>query len=180
VAASPWFWFTVVVLAAASAAASGAYRRLALRVRRAAVRRGLVSLPPGRALRPEPALGAADVSWLAYPAAAWVLVGPWAWSYDGLAEAVATDLVTGSCVILIALAAIVFPGLWALGALAGLWLVTAPWVVGYGDANGPVGLSDSAAGLVVVVAALSGLTAGARSLGPGGPGGIGRVRSGSR
>jgi hypothetical protein len=176
-AGSPWFWVLAAVLLATSAAASGSYRRLALRLRSAAVRRRIVSLPPGRDLRPEPALGRADVSWLAYPAAVWVAASPWIWDYDHLADAVTTDLVTAGCVVLLALGAIVFPALWALEALAGLWLVTAPWLVGYGDANGPVGLSDSAAGVVVAAAALAGLTAAARSLRPGGTGAIGRVRS---
>jgi SPW repeat-containing protein len=176
-ASSPWFWALGLVLLVAAAASSGSYARLSLRARRWGVRRGLVSLPPGRDLRPEPALGRADISWLSYPAAAWVIASPWTWSYDGVAGAIATDVVTGSCVALIALGAIFFPALWALEALAGLWLVTAPWVVGYGDANGPVGLSDSATGVLVAATALSGLVSASRSLRSGMSGGIGRARS---
>jgi hypothetical protein len=177
VAESPWFWLAAVAVLGVAAAASGPYRRLALRVRRAAVRRGAVSLPPGRDLRADPVGGAPDLSWLAYLVALWVAVGPWTWGYDDVAGAVTTDLVTGGCVALLALGAILLPALWALETLAGLWLVTAPWVVGYGDANGPVGLSDSLAGVVLIVAALSGLGAASRSLRPGSPGALGRTRS---
>jgi hypothetical protein len=144
-------------------------------MRRAAVERGWVSLPPGRDLRADPA-GGVDLSWLAFVIAAWVAIGPWAWGYDDVGDGVTTDLVSAACVALLASGAILLPSLWAIEVLAGLWLVTAPWLVGYGDANGPVGLSDSFAGVVLIVAALSGLTAASRSLRPGSRGAIGRVR----
>jgi hypothetical protein len=108
---------------------------------------------------------------------AWVVIGPWTWGYDDAAGAVATDVITGTLVIAIALGAIVFPSLWALELLSGLWLVVAPWLVGYGDTNGPVGLSDTIAGILICAVAVASLSAAQRALRPSpGAGGIGRLR----
>ncbi len=159
----------------AAFASSRAYRRNALRLRRAAVRRGIVSLPPGRALRAERPTALGDLSWLALAAAIWVAASPWTFDYHAAEGAVVSDVVSSASIALLALAAAVFPSLWALAALVGTWLVVAPWIVGYGDANGPVGISDSVAGVLVVVASLSGMAAASRSLRAGG-GGAGRVR----
>jgi hypothetical protein len=92
------------------------------------------------------------------------VLGPWTWGYDDDAGAIATDVVTGGLVIVIALFAIVFPGLWALEMIAGLWLVVAPWLVGYGDANGPVGLSDTIAGLLIFAVSIAALSSAQRAL----------------
>jgi hypothetical protein len=74
------------------------------------------------------------------------------------------------------LAAIVFPALWALHLFAGLWLVIAPWLVGYGDADGPVGLSDTIAGILICVIAIASLAASQRALRQGQTGAIGRIQ----
>ena len=68
-----------------------------------------------------------------------------------------TDLVTGAAVVVLTLAGIVFPSLNALTVVAGLWLVLAPWLVGYGDEGGPVGLSDAVAGVVIAALGLAAL-----------------------
>jgi SPW repeat-containing protein len=172
-----WFWALAVAALAGLAGSSGRYRLLAARLRRAAVRRGLVDLPPGRALAHSAGGFWSDLSWLVLYAGAWVILSPWIWGYEEVEGAIATDAITGAAVIAIALAGIVFPALWALNILAGLWLVTAPWLVGYGDANGPVGLSDTVAGLVIAATAIATLAAAERRIRPGGgPGAIGRIR----
>jgi hypothetical protein len=58
-------------------------------------------------------------------------------------------------------------------------LVVAPWLVGYGDHDGPVGLSDVAAGVVIFAVAVASLSAAQRALRPSpGAGAIGRLRRG--
>src|SRR5439155_4816554 len=137
---------------------------------------GLVELPPGRSLDPVPGGFWSDVSWLVFPAGAWVVLSPWIWGYDGVSGAVASDAVTGAAVISIALAGVFLPGLWALNVLAGLWLVTAPWLVGYGDHDGPVGLSDAVTGLLVAALAIATLSGASRSVASGGgPKAVGRI-----
>jgi SPW repeat-containing protein len=172
-----WFWVLVAAALAAGFTFSGRYRALAATARRGAVRRGLVALRPGQALRRPSGGFPDDLSWLMFPAGAWVVVGPWTWGYDGADGAIATDVVTGALVIVIALAAIVFPALWTLEMVAGLWLVLAPWLVGYGDANGAVGLSDMVAGVLIFTLAIAALSAAQRALRPSpGAGAIGRLR----
>jgi hypothetical protein len=172
-----WFWLLVAVTLAAAVAFSGRYRTLAAASRRAAVRRGLVELPSGQALRRPSGRFWDDVSWVVLLSGAWVVLGPWTWDYAGTDGAIETDVVTGGLVIVVALAGIVLPALWALELIAGLWLVVAPWLVGYGDANGPVGLNDTGAGVLIFAAAVAALSAAQRSLRPS-PGGkaIGRLR----
>jgi hypothetical protein len=176
-AAKPWIWLLVAATLVGAAASSGAYRRSTARMRRWAVRRGLVSVPAGRELAPPPEGALSDLSWLAFPAAAWVIAAPWIWGYDSSNDAVLTDVVTGAAVLALAVGAILFPALGGLEALAGLWLVVAPWVVGYGNANGPIGIADSVSGVVIAVAAVSGMSAAARSLRPGTGGAVGRLHS---
>jgi SPW repeat len=170
-----WFWVLAATLLAGVAAASRRYRELAIAVRRAALRRGLVRLPTGQVLDQMVPGFWTDFSWLAVPAGVWVVLGPWIWGYDQAAGAVPTDAVTGAIVIVVALAGLVFPALWSLNLVAGLWLVVAPWLVGYGDSSGPVGLSDTVAGALVFAAAVSGLAAAERTLRPGGTA-IGRIQ----
>lgn len=172
-----WFWLLVVAALAAAVGFSRRYRSLAAAARRGAVRRGLVELPSGRALRQPSGSFWDDLSWLALLAGIWVLLGPWTWGYDGAAGAIETDVASGTLVMVIALAAIVFPALWTLDMIAGLWLVLAPWIVGYGDANGPVGLSDTLAGALIFAVAIAALSAAQRALRPSGGGrAIGRLR----
>jgi hypothetical protein len=169
-----WFWVLVAALGAGSIAFSRRYPALVLRVRRLAIRRRLISLGAGQALR-APSSAGHDPSWLVFPLALWLGASPWIWGYDGEPGAIASDLITAAAVLLLGLAAIVFPALWALEMLAGLWLVVAPWIVGFGDANGPVGLSDVACGLLLVAAAIAALVTAERQLGRG-SGAIGRLR----
>jgi hypothetical protein len=165
-AESWWFWVLVAGTIVAAALLSRRYRALAAATRRGAVRRGLVELPRGKALR-QPSGGFwDDVSWLVLLSGAWVVLGPWTWGYDGAAGAIETDVVTGVLVIVVALAGTAFPALWALELLAGLWLVLAPWLVGYGDADGPVGLSDTGAGVLIFALAIAALAAAQRTLRP--------------
>jgi hypothetical protein len=172
-----WFWVLVAVTIGAAALLSARYRTLAAAARRGAIRRSLVELPRGKALRRPSGGFWNDVSWLVLLSGAWVVLGPWTWGYDDAGGAVGTDTVTGALVIAVALAAIVFPALWTLELVAGLWLVVAPWLVGYGDANGPVGLSDAAAGVLIFAVAIAALSAAQRALRPSpGTNAIGRLR----
>jgi hypothetical protein len=57
-----------------------------------------------------------------------------------------------------------------------MWLVLAPWIVGYGDEGGPVGLSDTFAGVIIAALALAALAAAAKRIVPGEPMPVGRVR----
>jgi hypothetical protein len=145
-------------------------------VRAAAVRRGIVALPTGHALDTRSGGLGSDLSWLALMAGGWVVASPWIWGYQNADGAIATDVMTGSIVIVLTLAAIVFPALWALHLFAGTWLVIAPWLVGYGNANGPVGLSDTLVGIVICAIAIASLAASQRALRPGQAGAIGRIR----
>jgi hypothetical protein len=77
-------------------------------------------------------------------------------------------------VLVLAFGGIVFPALWAFELLAGAWLLVAPWLVGYGDDNGPVGLSDTTCGVLLAIVSISALSAAERRLRPG-AGGIGRL-----
>jgi SPW repeat-containing protein len=171
-----WFWALAASVLLVAAAFSGRYRRAVTRVRAAALERGLLELPPGRSLARATGGIGSDLSWLALLVGVWVILGPWTWGYDAVGGAVTTDVVTGAAVIGIALAAIVFPALWALNLLVALWLVTAPWLVGYGDANGPVGLSDSIAGIVLSIVTVASLSASERAVRPGEARAIGRIR----
>jgi hypothetical protein len=84
-------------------------------------------------------------------------------------------VVTGAAIAVVSLAAVVFPAVAALNVLAGLWLTTAPWLVGFGTDSGPVGLSDTLAGLATSALALLGMTAATRRMRSAEPGPIGRV-----
>jgi SPW repeat-containing protein len=174
-AAEWWFWLLVGAVAAGTVALARGHAAFVDRMRRLAVRRGLISLPPGRVLA-GPAPGAlSDPSWLAYPLGAWVVASPWIWGYENIDGAMPCDVVTGSAVVALALLAILFPALWALQLMAGLWLVTAPWLVGYGGEDGPVGLSDTIAGVLLCGIAIASLATAERRL-RSGPTGIGRLR----
>jgi hypothetical protein len=174
-AAEWWFWVLAGALGAVTLALAPRHAEFVARVRRLAVRRGLVSLPPGRVLPASPQGALRDPSWLAYPIGVWVMASPWIWGYDDVDGAVLCDVVTGGAVLALALAAIVFPALWSLQILAGLWLMVAPWLVGFGDEGGPVGLSDSLAGALLCAVAIASLSAAERRL-RSGPSAIGRLR----
>jgi hypothetical protein len=171
-----WYWAIAASLLVAATLFSGSYRKLVARARAAAVRRGLVELPPGTTIRSAPGGFWSDLSWVALAAGVWVVLAPWTWGYEDVDGAIATDVVTGVVVIVLTLAAIVFPALWALVLFAGMWLIVAPWIVGYGDAHGPVGLSDTVAGIVICAVAVASLATSQRALRSGNSRAIGRIR----
>jgi hypothetical protein len=169
-----WFWALVAGALVPIVALARAWEGLVLRVRRRAVARGLVELPPGQTLGPA---RARDLSWLAIPIAVWVGAGPWIWGYDDSSGAVTCALVTAAAVLVLALGGIVFPALWAVELLTAGWLVVAPWLVGYGNDGGPVGLSDTACGVLLAIASINALSAAEGRLRTG-SGAIGRLRRG--
>jgi hypothetical protein len=174
-----WFWALAAALLATALALGRRYQAFIARARRLALRKGLIALPPGQVLDRPPRAPWSDPSWLAFPFALWVIASPWIWDYDGVRGAIATDVATGTAVIALALAGIVFPALWALNLLAGLWLATAPWLVGYGDAHGPVGLSDAVVGMLICAVAIGALASAQRQIRTGsGSGAVGRIRNG--
>jgi hypothetical protein len=173
-----WYWLVVAAVLLGAVSLSGPYRALAARLRSSAVRRRLVELPAGRSIRSRAQGFWSDVSWIAIAAGVWVALAPWTWGYDDAGGAIATDVVTGVAVIVLAVGAIVFPALWTLVLFAGMWLLIAPWIVGYGDAHGPVGLSDTATGVVICVVAVIALAASQRALRAGDSRAIGRIRPG--
>ena len=82
---------------------------------------------------------------------------------------------TGAAIAIMSLAGVVFPALLALNVLAGLWLTTAPWLVGYGTEGGAGGAQRHAGGLVTCALALRGMTAATSRLRAAQPGPIGRI-----
>jgi hypothetical protein len=172
-----WFWATIALILAGAALASRRYRALTAAARRLSVERGLVEPGPGRRLTVEVGGFGSDLSWLSLLLGAWVAAGPWIWGYDDVEGAVTTDVVTGGAVVVLTLAGIVLPSVSALNVLAGLWLVAAPWLVGYGSDGGPVGLSDTLAGLVVAALAIAALATASGRIVPG-SGPIGRIPRG--
>jgi SPW repeat-containing protein len=171
-----WFWVITALVVAGSVLGSRRYRALAAAARRLALERGLVEPGPGRHVVAEEGGFWSDLSWLSLPLGVWVAIGPWVWGYDDVRGAVTTDVVTGAAVVLATLVGIALPSITALNVLAGLWLVAAPWLVGYGDEGGPVGLSDTSAGIAIASLAIAGLAAATRRVAPGETGPIGRVR----
>ena len=170
-----WFWAAVGALAAAIVATEPRWRRAAVGVRAAALGRRLVAEGAGLTFE-RGGEGRWSEPWLpAFVVGVWVCASPWIWGYDDVDGAIAADVVTGAAIAVVSLAGVVFPALLALNVLAGLWLMTAPWLVGFGTESGPVGLSDTFAGLATSVLALRGMTAATRRLRSADPGPIGRV-----
>jgi hypothetical protein len=175
-----WFWALSAVLVALASLGSARYRGLAAKAREVALERRLVEPGSGRRIDTRPGGFWSDLSWLSLLLGVWVAASPWIWGYDDVRGAVAADAVTGTAVVVITLAGVVFPPLNALTLVAGLWLVLAPWIVGYGDEGGPVGLSDTLAGLVIAALGVAALSAAAKRIAPGAPMPIGRVRRSRR
>jgi len=170
-----WFWAAVGALAVAIVATEPRWRATAAAVRAAAVGRRLVAEGAGRTIE-RSSEGRWSEPWLpAFFMGIWVCASPWIWGYDDVDGAIAADVVTGVAIAVVSLAGVVFPALLALNVLAGLWLATAPWLVGFGTASGPVGLSDSLAGIATCALALRGMTAATRRVRSAEPGPIGRV-----
>src|SRR5204862_7810917 len=154
----------------------GPYRRLAAAARRRALEGSLVEPGAGRRIETAPGGFWSDLSWLSLLLGAWVAASPWIWGYDDVDGAVTSDLVTGAVVMALTVAGIVLPGLNALNVLAGMWLVIAPWLVGYGSEGGPVGLSDTLAGVAIAALGVAALAAASRRIVPGPPMPVGRIR----
>jgi SPW repeat len=171
-----WFWLLCGALGVAAALGSARYRALAAHARALAMRRSLVEAGSGRRIDTRPGRFWSDLSWLSLLLGAWVVASPWIWGYDEVHGAVVADVVSGGAVVLLTLAGIVFPALNALTILAGLWLVLAPWIVGYGDEGGPVGLSDTLAGVAIAALGVAALASSTRRIVSGAPMPIGRVR----
>ena len=174
-----WFWAVVACVVAFGALGSARYRDWAAHLRARALARRLVEPGTGRRIDTRPGGLWSDTSWLLMLLGAWVAGSPWIWGYDGVHGAIAADVITGAAVIALSAAGIVLPPFNALTVLAGLWLVLAPWLVGYGDEGGPVGLSDTIAGVMIAALALAALAAAAKRVVPGEPMPIGRVRGGA-
>jgi hypothetical protein len=171
-----WFWLLVACVVTLSALGSARYRAFTARVRARGLAWRLVEPGSGRHVDTRAGGFWSDTSWLLILLGAWVALSPWIWGYDDVHGAIATDVITGSCVIVLTAAGILFPVFNALTVLAGTWLVLAPWIVGYGDSGGPVGLSDAIAGLLISALAISSLSAAAKRVVPGESMPIGRVR----
>jgi hypothetical protein len=171
-----WFWALTGLVLAAAVVASGRYRRLAASARRRAVERSVVEPGTGRSIDTSPGGFWSDLSWLSILLGLWVAGSPWIWGYDDVEGAVTTDLVTGLLVAAIAAVGIVLPALNSLNVLGGTWLVVAPWLVGYGSEGGPVGLSDTLAGVAIAALGIAALTSASRRVVTGSPMPIGRIR----
>jgi SPW repeat len=170
-----WFWALAAIAAVAIAVTEPRWRGATAALRVAAHRRRLVEEGAGMAVDHGPG-GRWSEPWLpACVVGLWICASPWIWSYDDVDGAVTTDVVTGALIAIVALAGVLFPALLALNLLAGLWLTTAPWLVGYGTQGGPVGLSDTVAGVLTCVLALRGMTAATSRLRAAQPGPIGRI-----
>src|SRR5205085_2594223 len=127
-----WFWAVVACVVAFGALGSARYRDWAAHLRARALARRLVEPGTGRRIDTRPGGLWSDTSWLLMLLGAWVAGSPWIWGYDGVHGAIAADVITGAAVIALSAAGIVLPPFNALTVLAGLWLVLAPWLVGYG------------------------------------------------
>jgi hypothetical protein len=171
-----WLWALTGLVVIGAALGSGGYRRIAASARSRALARGLVE--PGQGLRVETAAGGfwSDLSWVSLLLGAWVVASPWIWGYDDVHGAVATDVVTGSMVIVLTLAGVMLPPLNALTIPAGLWLVLSPWVIGYGNEGGPVGISDAVAGMLIAALGIAALASASRRIARGASMPAGRLR----
>jgi hypothetical protein len=171
-----WFWALVAGAIVAAVAVEPAYRRGVARLRESALRRRIVEPGPGERVETKPGRRGSEPTLALLGIATWVALSPWIWGYDDVDGAVTSDVVTGVAIAGVSAAGAVFPALLALDVLAGMWLVTAPWLVGFGTENGLVGLSDVVAGIAVCILALQGMTEAGRRLRAARPGPIGRVR----
>jgi hypothetical protein len=172
-----WFWALTGAVVGAAAIGSARYRSSIVRTRGKVLDRGLVEPGVGRRIDTRTGGFWSELSWLSLLIGAWVVASPWIWGYHDVDGAVAADVVTGGIVIALTLAGIAFGPLNSLTVVAGLWLVLAPWMVGYGDAgDGPVGLSDTIAGVVISALGLAALTQASKRIVPGEEMPIGRVR----
>ena len=132
-----WFWAAVGALAVAIVATEPRWRSAAAAVRAAALGRRLVAAGAGLTVE-RGGEGRWSEPWLpAFFVGVWVCASPWIWGYDDVDGAIAADVVTGAAIAVVSLAGVVFPALLALNVLAGLWLTTAPWLVGFGTDVGP-------------------------------------------
>jgi hypothetical protein len=170
-----WFWAAVAVAAVAILLTESRWRRAAVALRGGALRRRLVEEGAGMTFDSGPGARWSEIWLPAMLVGLWVCGSPWIWGYDDIDGAIATDVVTGAVIAAVSIAGVVFPALLSLNLLAGLWLTTAPWLVGFGTEGGPVGLSDTIAGVVTCGLALRGMNAATKRLRAAQPGAVGRM-----
>jgi hypothetical protein len=173
-----WFWAAVAVATVSIVVTEPRWRGAAAAVRTGALRRRVVEEGAGVMVETTQGGRWSEPSVPACLLGLWICGSPWIWGYDDVDGAVATDVVTGAAIAVVALAGVLFPALLSLNVLAGLWLTTAPWLVGFGTDSGPVGLSDAVAGILTCGLALQGMTIATRRLRAAQPGPIGRIPRG--
>ena len=85
----------------------------------------------------------------------WVIISPWALGFDGSSMAMSNAVIVGALLVATALGAAFVPRAWEEWTEAGLgvWLVVAPWVLGFGG-NRSAMLSTVISGAIVVGLAL--------------------------
>jgi hypothetical protein len=85
----------------------------------------------------------------------WVIVSPWALGFEGSSMAMSNAVIVGLALVAAALGAAFVPRAWEewTEAALGLWLVVAPWILGFSAIRDAM-LSTTIAGLVVLALAL--------------------------
>ncbi len=85
----------------------------------------------------------------------WVIISPWALGFDGSSMAMSNAVIVGALLVATALGAAFVPRAWEEWTEAGigLWLVVAPWVLGF-SGNRNAMLSAVITGAIVVALAL--------------------------
>lgn len=86
---------------------------------------------------------------------AWVLLSPWALGFQDSMTAMSNAVVIGLALIAAALGAIFVPRAWEewTEAALGLWLIVAPWVLGFSTQRNAM-LAAACTGVVVLALAL--------------------------
>ena len=111
------------------------------------------------------------ISWLSVMIGAWLIVAPWIMGYTA-ASAVAENAILGVAVVSV--------GFWSIGTAAaftapawvngmlGLWIMVAPWVIGYAHAASAATSNDVIVGIVIMIVAAIRIASG-RPMVPVGP-----------
>src|SRR5688500_1217530 len=123
-----WFWAGSGAFAAAILATEPRWRTAVAGVRGAALRRRLVTEGAGLTVDRGGEGRWSEPSVPAFLVGVWVCASPWIWGYGDVEGATAADVITGAAIAAVSLAGVIFPALLALNVLAGLWLMTAPWL----------------------------------------------------
>jgi hypothetical protein len=102
-------------------------------------------------------------SWVNVILGAWLIISPWTMGYRTGAST-AEDVILGAAVIIVALvsmAAMSTAGAW-VNVILGIWIIIAPWVLGYAHARTGGPINEVITGVLVVVFALLRLASGQR------------------